>query len=300
MPKQKKVNVSKLKGVRLYNYLLRELREQNAKSPKKQQLGIDSRRRIVKDILFPQFKSASRIGVRAVRAAIKQIITDLPPQEICNPLYLPDSYLQFIEYYEIDNHIRTQLPDCIDVMVNAGSLGRTKIFNTSNYSYYGNGVRTIVETIRQVVANDSGSAYFDGILKLKPKKKNNGVASNYYIEYILYLNQITESDETPIDYDVPKVQKDTQEDIRQYMSKRFKLLQREKAKRKRQAKKRAPKTEKEKRQQATAAVRKSIQGLRELYKQKRITKANFEKLKKTLLKIKNKKPAAKTPRRKKP
>lgn len=300
MPKQKKVVVSKLKGVRLYNYLLREIREQNQKNPKQQQLGIDSRRRIVKEQLYPLVKASPRMGVRAIRAAIKQIITALPPQEICNPLYLPDSYLQFIEYYDIDNHIRTQLPDCIDVMVNAGSLGQTRIFNTSNYSYYGNGVRQIVENIRQVVQNTSGEAYFDGIIKLKPKKKNNGVGSNYYVEYILYLNQITEGDETPIEFDVPKIKKDTQDDIRGYMSKRFKLLQREKAKRKRIAKRSAPKTEKEKKKQATAAVRKSIQGLRELLKQGSITKAQFEKLKKTLLQYKNKKPVKKTAKRKKP
>jgi hypothetical protein len=300
MPNKKKVVVSKLKGVRLYNYLLRELREQNQKNPKQQQLGVDSRRRIVKDQLYPLVKANPRIGVRAIRAAIKSITAALPPQEICNPLYLPDSYLQFIEYYEIDNHIRTQLPDCIDVKVNAGSLGQTRIFNTGNYSYYGNGVRSIVETIRQVVQNDSGSAYFDGIVRLKPNKRNNGNANNYYIEYILYLNQITEGDDTPVDYEVPKIKKDTQDDIRSYMSKRFKLLQREKAKRKRIAKKKAPKTEKEKKQQATAAVRKSIQGLRELYKQGRITKARFEKLKKTLLQIKNSGVVRKTTKRKKP
>lgn len=305
MPPKKKVNVSKLKGVRLYNFLLKELGEQNDKYPKKQKLGIDSRRKIVKEQLYPKYKEAARVGIRAIRADIKAIITGLPPQEICNPVYLPSSYLGFIEYYELDNHIRNQLPDCIDVKVNAGTLGTTKIFNTANYSYYGSGVRQIIEQIRNLVQNDSGEAYFDGIVRLKNRKPNNGRAENYYVEYILYINGTTESDETPVSYSLPSTETDTIRDIRGYMSRKFKELQREKAKRKRKAKKQKPKTEKEKKKQITQSVRKAIQSYKDLLKQKVITKQQFDKLRTTLLTIKNKKKVAtkkatKTIRKRKP
>jgi len=291
MPPKKKVNVSKLKGVRLYNFLLKELGEQNAKYPQKQRLGIDSRRKIVKEQLYPKYKEAARVGIRAIRADIRAIVNALPPQEICNPVYLPASYLRFIEYYELDNHIRNQLPDCIDVKVNAGTLGVTRVFNTANYSYYGSGVRAIIEQIRNLIQNESGEAYFDGIVRLKPRKLNNGRAENYFIEYILYINDTTESDEIPVSYSLPSSETETIRDIKAYMSRKFKELQREKAKRKRIAKKKKPKTEKEKKQQVTQSVRKAIQSYKELLKQKVISKKQFDTLRATLLNIKNKKKA---------
>ena len=141
---KKRVNVSNLKGLRLYNYLLKRLGEENAKKPKKQRLGLSSRREIVSKQLYPKFKKADKVSLTEISKDINGIIKKLPPSEICNPLYLAEAYLAFVEYYEIDNHIRTVLPDCLDVRVNAGSFGKTKIFNTNSYTYYGDGVRKII------------------------------------------------------------------------------------------------------------------------------------------------------------
>jgi hypothetical protein len=297
--KKKSIDVKNLKGTRLYNFLVKELGLQNAAKPKKQRLGIESRRKIVSEQLYPKFKADPKRGIRAIRAEIRKIIDGLPPKEICNPLYLPDAYLQFIEYYEIDNHIRNQLPECLDVMVNAGGFGKTKIFNTSNYSYYGTGVRKIIENIRKEVENESGEAYFDGLVKLKNKKPNNGAAENYYVEYILFLNNKTEGVEEEVEFELNKTEKKKTEDIRTYFQKKFKTLQKEKAKRKRQAKKAKENTDVEKKKRATASIRAAVKSYRELLKQGLITQAQFNKMKKTIEQVSQKKLKKKRPLKRK-
>lgn len=297
--KKKSIDVKSLKGARLYNFLVKELGAQNAQKDKKQRLGIETRRKIVSEQLYPKFKADPKRGIRAIRADIRKIVDALPPKEICNPLYLPDAFLQFIEYYEIDNHIRNQLPECLDVKVNAGSYGQTKIFNTSNYSYYGSGVRKIIENIRKEVENESGEAYFDGIVRLKNKRPNNGQADNYYIEYILFLNEQTEGNEEEIEFELGKNEKRKVDDIRTFFQQRFKTMQKEKAKRKRQAKKAKENTEEAKKKKATESIKKAIQSYRELLKQGVITQSQFNKMKKTIEQVKDKKIKSKRPSKRK-
>lgn len=284
------VNVSQLKGVRLYNFLVRELGEANKKLPNQQKIGATKRRRIVSDIIYPKFKAKEKLSLREIRTDIRKVVKTLPPKEICNPLYLSEAYLAFVEYYEIDNHIRTVLPDCLDVRVNAGALGKTKVFNTRNYSYYGDGVRKITENIREDLAkNQSGMAYFSGVVKLKYGKKNNGNPDNYFVEYILYINDKPEANDESVNFDLPATEQKKVDQINDYLAGKFKELQKEKRKRKRIAKKTAPKKPAEEKKELNAAVRNALKSLQELVKKKVITKAQFEKQKKSILAFKNKK-----------
>lgn len=240
MPTQKnKVKVSALKGAKLYNYLLKTLGEEVKNTPKKQQIGITSRRRLVKEVLYPKFKGG-KITITEVKKQIKGIIKGLPPAEICNPLFLKEVALAAEDFYELDNHIRTIVPDCVDVIVNAGKFGKTPMFNTSNYSYYSTGVRKIIENIREELENSSGVAQFYGVVKLKNKRPNNGKAENYYIEYLLYFNGETDLDDTPVDYDLPKKYDKIQEEIDKGIFVVVKKQQKEKRKRKLAKKKARP------------------------------------------------------------
>lgn len=286
---QNRVNVSNLKGIKLYNYLLKQLGLENAKKPKKQRLGITSRRQIVSKQLYPKFKYQTKLSITEIKKDINGIIRKLPPSEICNPLYLSEAYLSFVEYYEIDNHIRTVLPDCLDVRVNAGIYGKTKIFNTNSYTYYGDGVRKIIENIRkELEENKSGIAYFSGVVKLKRGKPNNGSPTNYFVEYVLFINDIPEADDNPVDYDLPKKEKKKVDEVKDYLADRFGILEKAKRKRKRQAKKAQPKTEKEQRKIATEEIRNAINALKRLVKAGIITKEQFEKQKTALSSLKKK------------
>ena len=289
--KKKRVVVSQLKGIKLYNFLLKELSEQNKKSTTKQKLSLAAKRKIVSEKLYPKFKSASKVTLQEIRKDIRGIVKVLAPKEICNPLYLSEAYLAFIEYYEIDNHIRSVLPDCLDVRVNAGYLGKTKIFNTNNYSYYSSGVKKIIENIRQELdENKSGVAEFSGVVKVKPKRPNDGNGDNYYVEFVLSINDKPEADETPADFDLPKKEEKKVEKVREILAERFGQLQKEKRKRKRKAKKEQEKKELEKPQvqkkKIATEIRNSINALRRLLKAKLITQEEFEAQKQSLMRLK--------------
>jgi hypothetical protein len=292
--KKKRVVVSQLKGIKLYNFLLKELSEQNDKSKTKQKLSLAAKRKIVSEQLYPKFKSATKLNLQDVRKDLRGIVRGLAPKEICNPLYLSEAYLSFIEYYEIDNHIKTVLPDCLDVRVNAGSLGKTKIFNTKNYTYYSSGVRKIIENIRKELdENKSGMADFSGVVKVKPKRPNDGNGDNYYVEFVLSINDVPEADETPADFDLPKRAEKKVEKVRDILAERFGVLQKEKRKRKRIAKKEREKKELEKpqvqRKKIATEIRNSLNALRRLLKAKLITKEEFEIQKESLMKLKKRK-----------
>ena len=292
-PPPKKTRVSQLKGLKLYNFLLKRLGEQNAKKPKKQQLGITSRRNLVSKVLYPKFNGAAKVTATEISKDINAIITKLPPAEICNPLYLPEAFIVFVEYYEIDNHIRTVLPDCINVRVNAGTFGATKIFNTNNYSYYGNGVRKIIENIRKALAdNKSGIAYFNGTPKLIKGKPNNQKPENYFVDYVLVINDVAEADDTPVDVQLPKKEVRKQEQVLDFISEKFSILEKDRRKRRRKAKREAQKKEAQKpaarRKKLNDQIRKAINSLKELLRDKLITKEQFEEQKKALLALKNK------------
>ena len=286
---KKRVNVSDLKGLKLYNFLLKKLGEINAKSTKKQQLGSASKRNIVSKKLYPKYKNQQGRQLKDITADIRGIVRELPPSEICNPLYLSEAYLAFVEYYEIDNHIRTVLPDCLDVRVNAGSLGKTKIFNTRNYSYNGDGVRKIIENVRkEMEENASGMAYFNGVVKVKPKKKNDGTPENYFVDYVLYINDNPEGDDTGVDFQLPKKEEKKVEKVQDYLGSRLKELQKEKRKRKRQYLKNKPKTEKELKKITDTEIKKAIGSLKTLLKAGVISREQFEQQKAALLKLKKK------------
>ena len=84
--KKKIVNVSQLKGIRLYNFLVRELGEANKKLPNQQKIGATKRRKIVSDIIYPKFKAKEKLSLREIRTDIRKVVKTLPPKEICNNL----------------------------------------------------------------------------------------------------------------------------------------------------------------------------------------------------------------------
>ena len=292
--KKKRVKASDLKGIKLYNFLLKQLSEQNNRSTTKQKLSINAKRKIVSEELYPKFKSQQTVSIPELKKDIRVVVKALPPKEICNPLYLSEAYLAFVEYYEIDNHIRTVLPDCLDVRVNAGSMGKTKIFNTSSYSYYSDGVKNIIENIRKELdENKSGVAEFSGVVKVKPRRPNDGNGDNYYVEFVLSINNNPEADDTPVDFDLPKREEKKVDKVRDVLAERFNKLQKEKQKRKRRAKREAQKKAAEKpeakRKKLTLEIRNSINALRRLLKEKLITKEEFELQKQSLMRLKKKK-----------
>lgn len=264
-----------LKGIRLYNYLLKELGAQNDRDSNQQKLSIAAKRKIVSQQLYPKFKTKEKVLVSEIKRDLRTIVKALPPKEVCNPLLLPEQYLAAVEYYEIDKHIANFLPDCLDVRVNAGFIGKTRIFNTSNYNYYSNGVADLIDDIRDYLeGNDSGVAYFYGIVKLKPRKKNNGDPINYFVDYVLTINDTPQDNFEGVDYERTKKEEKSAQSISGYFQGRFKELQKDKRKRARASKK--AKSKKPENLKINESVKKALDSLKIAYEAGAFSKVKYE------------------------
>lgn len=229
-----------------YNKILKEFTKLNNKLPEENKLSLKLRREIIKKVIMPQYKGVPqyKIRVKSLRGLIIKEIEKVPPKEICDLNYIDASEFAFVEWYALDETISELVPDCVYVKVTAGDYGETNIFNTRNYEYGRNGVRGIVEEIRQDADNSSGKFIFSGYKKLRPKKKNDGTPENYYLDFVLFLidkkgNQEPQGETESVKFDVPKTRetrtKKTQ--VKNIIENRIKKL-----KTKKDSKRRAKKT----------------------------------------------------------
>ena len=107
------------------------------------------------------------------------------------------------------------------------------------------------------------------------------VANQLWVHWYLFANNLYKH--------VPATEQKKVDQINDYLAGKFKELQKEKRKRKRIAKKTEPKKPAEEKKELNAAVRNALKSLQQLVKKKVITKAQFEKQKKSILAFKNKK-----------
>lgn len=174
----------------LYQEVSKRFTAYNNSLPDAQKLSYPRRRQLIKQSILPALSTTPRYKIKArdIKGLILQQFALIPVRDpnVCNLNLISPSQYQEINWYEIDDFLQKRLPDCIWVRVNAGEFGQTNIFNTRNYNYYNIGVRQITENIRKEVKNLSG-AYYKGVQKLRPKKKNDGEADSYYLDLILHI-----------------------------------------------------------------------------------------------------------------
>ena len=185
IPKKEEVVPKKKTGMETYSFWVAELKKINAESPEKLQLSQQRRRKIVSE-LYPKIKGKTDAASKEkLRAKFRGIVRKLPKQIIaCNPNTIDAKYLTQIEFYELDNYIRS-LPDCLNVRVDAGIYGSTKIFNTRSYNYVRSGTQEIVEEIRNAISSYD-EVYFEPIATLKPNKVADLTkANNYFLDLVL-------------------------------------------------------------------------------------------------------------------
>jgi len=194
-----------------YNLILKQFTKLNDKLPEENKLSIKLRREIIKNVLLPQYTDVPyyKIKIKPVKELIIKEIEKVPPREICDLNYIDPSEFAFVEWYALDETIAELVPDCVYVKVTAGEYGETNIFNTRDYEYGRNGVRSIVEEIRPDADNSSGKYIFSGYKKLRPRKRNDGTPDNYYLDFVLFLidsrgNQRPQGDTESVKFDVPR------------------------------------------------------------------------------------------------
>lgn len=170
-----------------YIQVLKQFTKQNNRLPEDKKLSYARRRFIVKNDIIPYLRgSRSRLTIKEINGHLDRIYR-VQPTRICNPQLIPTDLYNRIPFYEIDIKLQRLFPDCIYVKITAGNFGQTRIFNLRNYTYQTSGVRKIVERIRRGLGSNSGTAFFGGYLRLRPRMPNNGDGENYYIEFILFI-----------------------------------------------------------------------------------------------------------------
>jgi hypothetical protein len=297
----------------LYNKLLKQFTKINDKLPEDRKLSISERRRIIREELKPKFKDTpiSKVRVKDIKEQIYKAVEKIPPKQICDINYLDISQYAFVEWFNLDDTVKELVPDCIYIKISAGEYGDTNIFNTRNYDYRRKGVRSIVEAIREDAKNvPSGKFIFSAYKKLRPRKKNNGMPENYYLDFILFIvdkkgNQSPQAEAESVEYDVPKTRenKKIKTKIRNVIEDRLKKLKqkkdssrRAKATLKRNIKKFAEKTKSlnkstKPRKSSVASwdkqFQKSLQLLEKYYAEGKLTKKQYELAKNRILGLQN-------------
>lgn len=279
----KKVRVERLRGLALYNYIFKWVSATNKRLADRQQLGLEGKRKKA-SLVYNKFKKQGSFTATEIRSDITKSLEGLPPIEICNPLYLSAFQLQDIEYYQIDEHLRNVLPDCLDVRINAGSLGYTRIFNTRNYNYYKNNVRRIVENIRRYLReNTSGQAVFNGVVRLKNGRKNDGNGNNYFVEFFLYIEDepFEGRIETPVQFGLNKTESIKKDRIGGNLARRLSKLKQRKRSEKVKRGRVGSGAEREvilkkEYDKKISAVRREINKIKKLYLQGVITKKVYD------------------------
>lgn len=232
---QKKKNI-KPRGVTLYNKILKEFTKINNSLPEERKLSLSDRRKYIKEKIYPQFKgnAPTRVSVKDIRKEVIGVLDTIVPKEGCDVNFISPSIVANVGWFELDDFIRDVLPACIYISIDAGEYGKTKIFNTLNYNYTKNGVKKIVDNIRDFVNNDSGvDVTFTGEKRLRKGKTNDGTPENYYIEFILVVNSEPIKDINPILFNVPKSEKKKVTSVKNAILSRVKELSNKKKRRKR-------------------------------------------------------------------
>jgi hypothetical protein len=239
MPRKKR-NVNQ--GVAVYNRILREFTKINNQLPEDRKLSLAQRRSLISEQIYPQYLGLPeyKLRVRELRNRIISVIEPIPPKEICDINLIDPSALPVIDVFGIDEYLQTVIPDCIYVRVNADEFGVTNIFNTREYNYIRNGVRDIVENIRSAMedGNLPSTIDFAGYKKLRPKKRNDGSAENYFLDFILNVAGEPIADSTVVQFELPRTKeiKKKETKIRNVLLDRLKKLASKKRRKKRSTK----------------------------------------------------------------
>jgi hypothetical protein len=79
----------------------------------------------------------------------------------------------------------------LNVRVDAGIYGSTKIFNTRSYNYVRSGTQEIVEEIRNAISSYD-EVYFEPIATLKPNKVADLTkANNYFLDLVDLIKHVS-------------------------------------------------------------------------------------------------------------
>jgi hypothetical protein len=176
-------------GLRRFNYLLHQVSVLEKTVEPKYRLSIAERRKLVKQELYPAFKTG-----KTYKRAGKKAVNDW----FANRVDLIDAWLSSrttedlinIEFWLVTDKVR-EMPAGVFAKVTTRDFGETEIFNTDQRDYFIPEIDAIKEAIREAVENKSDFAYFDGIRRIMPDAEDDGDPNSYYIDLVLTIETST-------------------------------------------------------------------------------------------------------------
>ena len=156
--------------------------------------------------LYQEFKGRSyrRVPLREIKEEI--FVRSAPKEKIkCGDVFQvnPQQY-QLVDWWDVYNSTAGLPPD-VQVRVNAGEFGISKIDQVRFFSYEED-VSPIVDLIREFTSNKSADTFFEGVIKVRPDRKDDGKPCSYFIDYVLVIGgemvDSTEGVEIPPDVEM--------------------------------------------------------------------------------------------------
>jgi hypothetical protein len=183
MPKLPKYN-----GTRLFHKLAQEVKkdfiERNGRKPTIPEWNVIQK--FTSKEVFPKFKHQSheKIDFPEVQKYIKFIKEPKEVRKCGNVFYVNQAVYEFVPWWDIFNIIE-RLPNDIQIRLNAGEHGITKLDSVFTFEYYQD-IKDIYEKLRIEANNDSdGNLFFEGIIKVVPGGKDDGKECSYFIDFVL-------------------------------------------------------------------------------------------------------------------
>lgn len=174
-----------------YNTLFHELSEINKSLPKEERHNVKALQGLASQVYQAYKERDEKVSLKKARADLKDLYKRVPPDEICDVNYLDESLYKAIPAWMMPYDLETKFEPCIWVKVSAGQYGETDVFNLKNYQ--GKYRNQVMKIKNQTDSINGLYPYYDGFVKLRKGKKNDGTPDNYYLHFILFI------DEKPVD-----------------------------------------------------------------------------------------------------
>jgi hypothetical protein len=245
-PKPKKP-ISPERKKDLADKLLVKLTNASKKELKKNKLEYTDKqlKTFVKTIVLPVFRglNARDVRVKDIRELVRESL-DNKESNYYNPLFIPFAEYTGIMWTDLDDYLDVDLRAIVDnrplrVEINVGEYGSTGIFNLQDYQYEATQLNEIYDAIRVIIENDSQPEY-NGQVKVRKGKKDDGKADSYVLQFTLYVNGVqippTESLEESQGIEIPKETKEQRrERLKQIIARKKELAAIRRKKQKEQA-----------------------------------------------------------------
>ena len=187
-------------GIRRYNKVLTETRKALKKEGK--DLTYRQAQAYVSRYVYPALKKVPnyKLHKTVINREAKTVIKHVPPEELDLTKHLSPgeklseilhSAVTFREFWEMEDIIRTALPQNINVLISGGAAGSVGPFVAKDFNRVIGQWHKVLAKIRNAASTrskkqgESGRYTWTGVIRPMPGRPDNGNVKNYLIDFLL-------------------------------------------------------------------------------------------------------------------